>query len=254
MAMINNNFSAKLQQMQSQQLTQARSNVGTKTQAAQNTGQTSTMAKSTKSDGVDKSTLERMKQEEALEKATAQGMEQVADDAAQANRSKRKEETQDSQDIGYGEVRHHGGEKEAAPTEGSDSELEVQLSTEQKSRMKELDQGKQFRLNSDIPEQNLKAAKAKVQQDIKVQNEDDKAQNFKFNPKVDEAAEQMELKPSESLEVAGRPQIETIMDPDEDLNMQPLSLEDTHSESLAKEQVAKKQASGEMVVEEFVAQ
>ncbi len=219
--------------------------------AAANTGVNSKIAKENKAeqaqDGIDKQTLERL----ALKDAEQSGMNQVADENAQTNKGRRKNEDPDVQDSHIqGGQYFQEGEVSGAST-GQEEEF-IELTATQESAIDKMDSPAfSQNLNSDIPESSLKPAAAKVEAELKAKGPE--AMDFKEDPKVIEITGQVETGLTESLmEAGGKPNLE-LHDATTDKNFQPQLAEDPYSEELAKTAVAEQLANGELEEESHIA-
>ncbi len=214
-------------------------------QTVANQGLTNVSKQATKNqqatESLDKATLDRLDrlaQAEAEEQAKTQGQADVADNAAQSNKMRKKEETgktAEDLDVGPGEAQT----KTATGTFVDEADEAISIPKEQAKALESMDDKRHAeRILEDMPEANRTAASSMLSTQLQTKGSD-KVAELKDDPKVGAVVEEMDLEPAESLQEAARPA--PIMSAK---NEKPMLLEDPHSENLAKEAAAQQLREG----------
>ncbi|MCA9795069.1 MAG: hypothetical protein KC910_24845, partial [Candidatus Eremiobacteraeota bacterium] len=192
--------------------------------AAARTGLVAEKAKANQTESLDEETLARIRDQEVLNEARDVAMESMADEAAQANRTRKKDETNEKDEadvrVGSGQVGH--GEMVHAPEEDI-----YDLTHEEDLAIGALDsRDHAVDLNADMPEHTRVAAENMVNTKLSTDGPE-KVADLKTDRKVDEAAATPLLKLAEAPEKAARPM--DILDP-ADVSYKPLQVADEHAE------------------------
>lgn len=214
-------------------------------QTVANQGFTNVSKQATKNqqstESLDKATLDRLDrlaQTEAEEQAKAQGQADVADNAAQSNKMRKKEETgktAEDLDFGPGETKTQAG----TGTFVEEADEAIAIPKEQAKALEAMDDKRHAdRILEDMPEANRTAASSMLSSQIQTKGKD-KVAELKDDPKVTGVVEEMDLEPAETLQEAARPApIRSAKDE------KPMVLDDPHSETLAKEAAAQQLREG----------
>lgn len=201
--------------------------------AAARTGLVAEKAKANQTESLDEETLARLNEQRVLADAQDEAMASMADESAQANRTRKKEETneKDARDVrtGAGEVHQHGEMVHAPDDDVYDLTHEEDLAIGAlDSRDHAVD------LNADMPDHTRVAAENMVNTKLSTDGPE-KVAELKTDRKVDEAAATPMLKLAEPIEKSARPM--DILDP-ADVSYRPLQVADEHAEGIAAEAAA----------------
>lgn len=187
--------------------------------------------------------LDKQAEAEATKDAQADARQNVADEALVQNKGKRKDLDQDTDHrVGAGDIKKKDGPTRVFELDDDGGES-YEVTKTQAEGVDMLDRKTPEQILEGMPKQAREAAEATLDTQLKAKGTEKVAQ-LKSDPKVEAAAEQMDLDPVMSLKDAAKPA--PIKDAK---NEPPMVVEpDEHMEKVAKEMAMKQAQNGEAFV------